>query len=103
MKMEEKRSDVNIVTELLKDAYSNAADSFMLVSGDADFTAPLDLIRHELGKQVLVFNPHKRLTDLRFHATFCKDIPRDMPLQSQLPNEVPLSNGRTLRRPVAWL
>ena len=102
MKMEEKRSDVNIVTELLKDAYSNAADSFMIVSGDADFTAPLDLIRHELGKQVLVFNPHKRLTDLRFHATFCKDIPRDMPLQSQLPNEVPLSNGRTLRRPVAW-
>jgi hypothetical protein len=42
------------------------------------------------------------LTDLRFHVTFCKDIPRDMPLQSQLPNEVPLSNGRTLRRPVAW-
>ena len=45
MKMEEKRSDVNIVTEMLRDAYTNAADSIMLISGDADFIAPLDLIR----------------------------------------------------------
>ena len=36
------------------------------------------------------------------HATFCKDIPRDIPLQCQLPDEVPLSNGRALRRPSAW-
>lgn len=102
MKMEEKRTDVNIVTELLRDAYNNAADSFMLISGDADFTAPLDLVRKELGKQVLVFNPHKRATDLRFHSTFCKDIPRRLPLECQLPNEISLPNGRVIRRPQAW-
>lgn len=102
MKMEEKRSDVNIVTEFLRDAYNNAAESFTLVSGDADFTAPLDLVRYELNKQVVVFNPHRRPTDLRFHATFCKDIPRDLPAICQLPEKVNLPNGRFIRRPSAW-
>ena len=102
MKMEEKRTDVNIVTELLRDAYDNEAESFMLISGDADFTAPLDLVRRELGKQVLVFNPHTRSTDLRFHATYCKDIPRDLPLKYQLPETLAFENGRTIHRPAAW-
>jgi uncharacterized LabA/DUF88 family protein len=102
MKMEEKRSDVNIVTEMLRDAYTNAADSIMLISGDADFIAPLDLIRYELEKQVLVFNPHQRATDLRFHATYCRDIPPDFPARYQLPNDIPLADGRTIHRPPAW-
>jgi len=102
MKMEEKRTDVNIVTELLRDAYGNEAESFMLISGDADFTAPLDLVRRELGKQVLVFNPHTRSTDLRFHATYCKDIPRDLPLKCQLPETLAFENGRMIHRPIAW-
>ena len=102
MKMEEKRSDVNIVTEMLRDSYTNAIDSIMLISGDADFIAPLDLIRYELGKQVLVFNPHQRATDLRFHATYCRDIPPDLPARCQLPDEVPLADGRTIHRPKAW-
>ena len=100
--MEEKRSDVNIVTEMLRDAYTNAADSIMLISGDADFIAPLDLIRYELEKQVLVFNPHQRATDLRFHATYCRDIPTDFPARYQLPNDIPLADGRTIHRPPAW-
>ena len=93
---------VNIVTEMLRDSYTNAIDSIMLISGDADFIAPLDLIRYELGKQVLVFNPHQRATDLRFHATYCRDIPPDLPSQCQLPDEAPLADGRTIHRPPAW-
>ena len=102
MKMEEKRSDVNLVTELLKDAYASAAEAFVLVSGDADFIAPLDLIRYQLRRKVVVFNPHERVTDLRFHSTFCMSIPRDLPARCQLPDEIPLPNGRTIHRPPAW-
>ena len=102
MKMEEKRSDVNLVTELLKDAYAAAAEAFVLVSGDADFIAPLDLIRYQLRRKVVVFNPHERVTDLRFHSTFCMSIPRDLPARCQLPDEIPLPNGRTIHRPPAW-
>lgn len=102
-KMEEKRTDVNLVMELLRDAYANAAEAFAIVSGDADFIAPLDLVRHERGKQVVVFNPHSRPTDLRNHATYCANIPRDLPSRCQLPDAVPLPNGRTLRRPAVWM
>ena len=102
MKVEEKRSDVNLVTELLKDAYAAAAEAFVLVSGDADFIAPLDLIRYQLRRKVVVFNPHERVTDLRFHSTFCMSIPRDLPARCQLPDEIPLPNGRTIHRPPAW-
>ena len=102
MKMEEKRSDVNLVTELLKDAYANLAESFAIVSGDADFIAPLDHLRYQLRRQVVVFNPHERATDLQYHATSCKSIPRDLPARCQLPEVVPLPNGRTIHRPPAW-
>jgi len=71
IKIEEKRTDVNLATSFLRDAYTNAADAFAVVSGDADFIAPLDLVRHELKRQTIVFNPRQRPTDLRFHATYC--------------------------------
>ena len=40
--------------------------------------------------------------DLRFHATYCYNIPRDLPARCQLPDVVPLPNGRTVHRPPAW-
>ena len=54
----EKRSDVNLATEMMVDVYRDAADAFVLVSGDVDFAAPLSFLRHEVGKHTLVFNPH---------------------------------------------
>ena len=102
MKIEEKRTDVNLATALLRDAYTNAAESFAIISGDADFIAPVKLVRQELRKQVIVFNPHQRITDLRFHATYCRDIPRNLPAQCQLPDIVPVGNGHTIHRPAAW-
>ena len=102
IKIEEKRTDVNLATSLLRDAYTKAADAFAIVSGDADFIAPLDLVRHELKLQTIVFNPRQRPTDLRFHATYCYNIPRDLPARCQLPDVVPLPNGRSIHRPPAW-
>ena len=56
MKLEEKRSDVNIATAMLWDAFQNDVDMLVLISGDSDFIGPIELIRHKLGKQVVVFN-----------------------------------------------
>ena len=103
IKIEEKRTDVNLATSLLRDAYTNTADAFAIVSGDADFIAPLDLVRHELKRQTIVFNPRQRPTDLRFHATYCWNIPRDLPAKCQLPEIIPIgTHGRTIHRPSAW-
>ena len=103
MKFEEKRTDVNLATAMLKDAYGGDAESFVLISGDSDFIAPLDLIRHELGRQVVVFNPQLVRSDLANHASYYKDIPRDLPASCQLPDEIPIGDrGNVLHRPSAW-
>ena len=102
VKLEEKRTDVNIATDMLFDAFSDAADSFALFSGDSDFIAPLDLIRQKFGKQVLVFDPHERFSDICYHASYYAHIPRDLPARCQLPEVVPLPNGRSIHRPPAW-
>ena len=41
VKLEEKRSDVNIATSMLMDAFNGRAESFVLVSGDTDFIGPV--------------------------------------------------------------
>ena len=103
MKFEEKRTDVNIATEMLHDAYTTDVRAFALISGDSDFTAPLNLIRKELNKQVIVLNPKDRPTDLRHHSSVFIDIPRDLPAQCQLPDEIPVgTHGRKLHRPPSW-
>ena len=103
MKFEEKRTDVNIVTEMLRDAYTTDVQSFVLISGDSDFATPLDLIRQDLRRQVMVLNPKDRRSDLIHHATIYKDIPRDLPLRCQLPDIIPVgTHGNTIHRPSAW-
>ena len=103
MKFDEKRSDVNLTSALLSDAFRDSAESFVLVSGDSDYITPVDIVRFELKKQVLVFNPRNdRPSDLMYHATYYRNIPRDLPAKCQLPDEVTLANGRTIHRPTAW-
>ena len=54
--------------------------------------------------QVVVFNPHaNRRTELARYATYCADIPADIALQHQLPDEIPVgTHGNVIRRPAAW-
>ena len=74
VKLEEKRSDVNIATEMLLDAMSGAADAFMLISGDSDLAGPVAAIRYRVKRPVAVFNPHEgECHELRRFSTFCKN------------------------------
>ena len=101
-KTEEKRSDVNLATEMMADVYRDAADVFVLVSGDADLAAPLCFIRHVAKKQTLVFNPHDMICEeLRKYTSLFKIIPRDLPRRCELPEEV-IAPSRIIRRPPEW-
>ena len=102
VKLEEKRSDVNIATSMLMDAFNGRAESFVLVSGDTDFIGPVTIVRKVFKKNVIVLNPHTRHSDLERFASYYKDIPRDLPARCQLPEVVPLPNGRSIHRPPAW-
>ena len=103
MKFEEKRSDVNLTSAFLADAFRNHADCYVLITGDSDYIAPIDIVRFELKQPVLVYNPRSdRPSDLMYHASYYAHIPRDLPARCQLPEVVPLPNGRTVHRPPAW-
>ena len=105
IRIEEKRSDVNLATAMMADFHEDKADSFVVISGDADLIAPIDYIRKSGGRNVVVFNPHPSISgDLRKHATYYRNIPRDLPARCQLPDEIPYGKrgDRFIHRPPAW-
>ena len=104
VKLEEKRSDVNLAVAALVDAMRSDADCFVLVTGDSDQAGTVYALRHEFGKSVLVFNPHVAVSEhLKRAATYYAHIPRDLPAKCQLPDVIPIgTHGRTIHRPAAW-
>ena len=104
VKLEEKRSDVNLAITALVDAMRSDADCFVLVTGDSDQAGTVYALRHEFGKSVLVFNPHVAVSEhLKRTATYYAHIPRDLPAKCQLPDIIPIgTHGRTIHRPAAW-
>ena len=102
IKTEEKKSDVNLASAMIVDAFEDKADAFVLISGDADQSAPLSIVRHKLKKVTVVFNPHEgECHELRRFSTFCKNIPRELPSQCRLPDEVPVGK-RIVTCPRSW-
>ena len=60
---EEKKSDVNIASQMLKDAYENLFDVAYLISGDSDLVPPIEIIRSMTpSKRVVVFFPPNRFS-----------------------------------------
>ena len=104
VRIEEKRSDVNLATAMMIDFHEKRAESFVVISGDADLIAPIDYIRKVGGSNVVVFNPHPSISgDLKRHATYYKNIPRNLPSSCRLPDEIVYgSHNRVIRCPDAW-
>ena len=104
MKLEEKRSDVNLAIDAVADAALDRADSIVLITGDSDQTGTIEKIRKQFKKPVIVFDPHEKESQhLKKAATFYKNIPRDLPARCQLPDAIPVgTHGNFIRRPEAW-
>ena len=102
-KVSEKLTDVNIATELLKDAYENKADAFVLISGDADLAPALRVVRYSTRHSVIVFNPQASISnELRRYATFYRNIPQGFAEGCRLPESFKTTGGRTISCPPAW-
>ena len=103
VRLEEKRSDVNLAVEMMVDAAQSDVECLVVVTGDADQVGTIEAARWRFRKTVVVFNPHERISDhLKRAASYYKNIPRDLPAQCQLPETVALANGRSVHRPPAW-
>ena len=103
MRLEEKRSDVNLAVEMMVDAAQSDVGCLVVITGDADQVGTIEAARWRFSKTVVVFNPQKSVSDhLKRAASYYKNIPRDLPARCQLPDVVPLPNGHTVHRPPAW-
>lgn len=101
---EEKKTDVNISTQMVVDAFLDRFDVAILISGDSDLVPPIEAIRqYQPQKRVVVaFPPARTSEDLKraAHAWFW--INEQKLRLSLLPNPVVKPNGHELYKPTEW-
>lgn len=106
VKTEEKGSDVNLATLLVADAFRQDAESFVVISNDSDLEEPLRVVRHELGFNLGIINPHppqkRSRALLRCDPTFFKQLRANALAQSQLPSPIMDADGRLIHKPAGW-
>ncbi len=101
---EEKMTDVNIATELLRDAFENKFDTAILLSADSDLVPPIRVIRElfALKRVVAVFPPARFSHHLKTVAHAHLLLGRPMLAKSQFPDQVQKPDGHVLQRPDRW-
>ena len=105
IKNEEKRTDVDIATNLLLDCFKNDAAEYVLISNDSDLVSPLGVVRREFRKTIGVINPHER-NDMSGHLEkvanwSIKTINPSVLRDCQLPPSLTDSKG-VITKPPSW-
>lgn len=100
----EKKTDVNIASHLLINAFQNDFDTAILISGDSDLIPPVDYINKNIkDKLVAVFFPPSRLNkSLQKVAKGSLVLGRKKILDHQFPEAVTLKSGFVLEKPKEW-
>ncbi len=102
IKTEEKGSDVNLATHMLWDGFKNRYECAVVISGDSDLLAPIQIVMTELHKPVGVLNPQKQeCRVLHKQATFYKPIRKGALAASQFPATLTDVHG-TISKPTSW-
>jgi len=105
LKTEEKGSDVNLASFLLKDSFKNYFDEAAVISNDSDLVTPIEIVIKECHKPVIVINPHRESyfsRDLLKVASRCyRQINWSAYKNSQFPPIMSDSVG-TFSKPTSW-
>lgn len=102
IKTEEKGSDVNLATHLVRDGFRKEYELAVLVTNDSDLLEPIRIVRDELALRVGLINPHKRASQaLVPHATFVKSIRRGLLSKCQFRNQLTDGKG-PFHKPPQW-
>ncbi|MCU1222930.1 MAG: hypothetical protein JWQ42_1023 [Edaphobacter sp.] len=98
-KTEEKGSDVNLASHLLRDAYTGKFEVAVLITNDSDLAEPVRIVAQELDLPVGILNPHQfHSRELRQYATFLKRIRQGDLAASQFPRTVTDRKGTFAKR-----
>lgn len=101
-KTEEKGSDVNLATHLVRDACQHAFETAALITNDSDLGEPVRIVRDELHLPIGILNPHPHHSaELKRVATFLKRIRQSDLIASQFPDVLTDSKG-PVRKPASW-
>ena len=101
----EKKTDVNIATELIFDAFNDNFDMAMIISADSDLAPPILRIKEHFPEKrmLIVFPPNRFSFELTsIGVPIMKTIRRTVLKNSQFPDEIIASSGYTMRRPSQW-
>ena len=98
---EEKKTDVNIASHLLADAFTDKFDCCYVVSGDSDLTPPLEMLqKHHPQKTCFIACPPERKSkELCQVANNSFFINNQMTHRCQLPPKIPLPSGGCINQP----
>lgn len=102
LKMEEKGSDVNLASYLLRDSFRGLKNS-LVISGDSDLVTPINFARG-FGADVRVIVPNSdiKCSALRSAASSLIQLrPSDL-FPFQLPDVFVTSKGRSIKKPSSW-
>ena len=102
---EEKKTDVNIATEMMFDAMGGVCEKIAVVTNDADLSRCLQRIRDDLNIKVFIINPSSTVNTPRELYQSATEVLRlrEYHLQrSQFPHQVIGSRGRKIRKPANW-
>jgi uncharacterized LabA/DUF88 family protein len=101
-KTEEKGSDVNIATHLLREAYQKRFEVAVLITNDSDLVEPVRIVRRDLHLPVGILNPQQHHSAvLKAEATFMKRIRQTDVAACQFPTIMNDSKGQ-FHKPPTW-
>jgi len=99
-KTEEKGSDVNLGSHLVRDAFQSKYEVAAVISNDTDLVEPIRIVTQELGLPVGLLSPVDKPADsLRQVASFLRHVKKNDLAACQFPNQIA---GTQLKRPVCW-
>ncbi len=99
---EEKGSDVNLATQMVRDAAKDEMDAAILISNDGDFKAAVACVRQDFQKDVYVValvNNRQPTRGLKEAASGILKLSRPLVRRHQFPETIP---GTTIRKPPSW-
>lgn len=100
---EEKGSDVNLASHLLKDSADGLMASALVFTNDSDLRTPIAMAVNDYGIDITIVNPHPNPAQaLRSIGVPVLQLHQRTLANCQLPNPVVDATGREIRRPDMW-
>lgn len=103
IKSEEKGSDVNLASHLLKDCHEKLLDEAIIISNDSDLKIPIKMAINNFKIPVHILNPDKNTKSNVFFniATSTRKIQNKRLKKSQFNNSLNDKNG-VFQKPIEW-